>query len=107
MSQWYPSADDKLFSAAEMGGEGEEEDEEDFAVKIINKKGRLRWREGSERIFDWKEAGLWWHWNCSSMFPSFWRIPNGHENYRQKSLTSQKNRQQNGATTNDVSIQRK
>ena len=52
-----PSADDKLLSAAEMGFEGEEEDEEDFAVKIINKKGRLRWREGSERIFDWKEAG--------------------------------------------------
>ena len=57
MSQWFPSADDKLLSAAEMGGEGQEEDEEDFAVKIINKKGRLRWREGSERIFDWKEAG--------------------------------------------------
>ena len=54
---WFPSADDKLLSAAEMGAEGEEEDEEDFAVKIIDKKGRLRWREGSERIFDWKEAG--------------------------------------------------
>ena len=38
------SADDKLLSAAEMGGEGEEEDEEEFAVKIIDKKGHSRSR---------------------------------------------------------------